>query len=599
MKIDPRELQPTHVRHLKLKDLPPGDYVVRWYGAVIKNKATVSLPHVAVWFQKLDVDGTLSDHRRIDVGITDLGLLQIGTIWNQNGCNRQIRFEEHTFQVNFSREGWEIASQYDLSHSREELFIPSKIYPLNWASYDRSQLLVFELRNGRKLIVPCLEFYSRYYGRSGHVRRVLATYGWEQAEPKLYLPFEGSAPPGSWPINLASNTRNSDAVFLAHVKYDSDTRHAAKSVYAGLETQYDDKRLGGKAFPKISPWFKGNAELIVQGHWLDDDRFLALRIAGGSYPQGPHIIAYRENPGKADESAPDGAPFSGWRGGRNLPPPPVFNVTSDDEPDHSSDTADIEDSTFRISGPPRKVDFIKSSKAVTRPAKSTPKEQSEQYSPGERYGSRRGTGVASIHTETILESNGVARDVWEALLHLRETMPNQVIAVGWYSADTKQVNFSAEPSMAALWQFSEDEANAHKLKPAHQRWVYLNDEKLRGVLVSFVRTTTGSAYLFEIERRQRTRTSDEGQEFSDEEALCGLVVSTPSSIHPGAWIPRVLDGIRLARGVMKRVLKYCPQDQTLAHYYRHPTSSTDQISGHSTVINALGKVGIEIPRPKQ
>lgn len=569
-----------------------------WYGAVVKNRRTQSLPHVTVFFKKLLPDGTLTSGFRREVGITDLGLLQIGTIWNNWSCNRRLALQEHEFPVDFSPGRWQFTSQYEHYLDNRTPLIAQTVYPLDLAERDRSQLLVFDIGLNRQLLVPSLEFFSRYYGRSGHVSRVLATYPWSEAEGRLYVPFEHPIKPGEWPIKLASNTYNADALLLAHVKYDLYAKRAAKSIYAGLEAQYE--QLGGKAFPKIYPWFVGPATLIVQGHWLDERRFLALRLEGGSDPQGPNISIYRANPGNADEAAPNVAPIGGWKGGRDLRPdtaPSILNLTSDDEPDHNGNIVEVVNPVFRVVGPRREIVRHSLASAATRPGPPTPREHADKHSPGERHGSARGTGVASIHTELALESHGATRDVWDALQYLRATRPDQILAVGWYSADIGQVQFSNEPAMAALWPFDADQED--QVETSVSRWIFMDPDqsRLRGVLVSYVQTPECAAFLFEIERRKVSRTAEDGQKYADEESFCGLVVAAPSLASPSDWIPQVLDGIRRQRGVMERVLSYCPD--ALARDYRRSTSSSDRVAGHSTVINALNKVGIDIPKPKR
>jgi hypothetical protein len=187
--------------------------------------------------------------------------------------------------------------------------------------------------------------------------------------------------------------------------------------------------------------------------------------------------------------------------------------------------------------------------------------------------------------------------VWDALQFLRATQPDQILAVGWYSADTGQVKFSEEPSMAALWPF--DAEQEVQVGTSVSRWLFMESDhsRLRGVLVSYVQTPERAAFLFEIERRKVSRTAEDGQKYDDEESFCGLVVAAPALPHPSDWIPQILDGIRRQRGVMERVLNYCPE--TRARDYRRSTSSTDRVAGHSTVINALNKVGIDIPRCKR
>lgn len=558
------------------------------------------MPHVAVWCRRITPDGSLGGFFRLDVGITDLGLLQIGTIWEGKTCKQQLAFEEQEFDVNFSIGNWRLVSQREHHIQSGEALISQEIYPLYHAHRDRSQLLEFRTVDGQRLLIPCLEFYSRYYGRSGHVIRVLATYAWEEAERRLYVPFEYHATPGHWPIKLASSSYNADAVFLAHVKYDAFAARAAKSIYSTLDKQYD--KLGSMAFLEAEPWFKGPATLIVQGRWLDERSFLALRIAGGSDPQGVGIAVYRENPGEADEAAPDGAPTSRWKGGRDFHPDVsglVVNLTPDVEPGHNGNIEEILNPAFRIVGQKREVASHRLEAAMSRPGRPLPNDQSEQHSPAERDGSASSTGHASIHTENILPSSGAVRDIWDALRYFRKRSPKFITALSWYNAESCEFvldDGNNEPRLVALKAY--DDEQKESLSSTTLKWIYRDTKQteLRGVLVAFVQTTAGAACMFEIERKLVNRTATNGTKYTEEEAFCGLVVIPPTDCPAEKWLDEVLNGIRCECGVMERVLNHCPPS---ARFYRRSRSANDEIAGHSTVINALKKVDIEIPKPQR
>lgn len=588
------------MRHLALKPSPAGPYIVWWYGAVRKNKRAKSLPLAVVWFRRLLPNGTLSGFFSRDVGINELGLLQVGTIWEDGVCKSRVVFEEHVFDVDFTRGQWRITSQRQHVEDAGSTLIPPEVYALPFAR-DRSELLVFQMADGKELLVPCVEFFSRYCGKSGHVTRVLATYEWAEAQPRLYLPFEYDATPGHWPIKLASSTYNADAVFLAHVKYDPYAMLAAKSVYSRLDAQYGPKG-DGIAFLTVDPWFKGPAKLIVQGHWLDESRlrFLAVRIEGGSEPKGADISAFREN-GKAEDPAPDGAPESRWKGkgAREMNPDIpglVVNLTPDDEPGQNGDIVAIHNPVFRIVGPRREVISRSLGTGKTRPGKPTPQVESDKHSGGERHGSGGETGYASLHTETTLQSSGAVLDVWEGLRYLREKHPALVTGLAWYSADRGCFIFDdSTPRLVALKPF--DEKQKEKLTSAKANWPFLDPltQTLRGVLIAFVTTTSGPACLLEVDRRRVERNDGTSSKNVEAENFCGLVLKPPPGA-PGDWLPSILDAIRNDFAVMKRVMNHCPPG---TDDYKRSSSPADKVAGHSTVVNALEKVGIKVPKPRK
>lgn len=596
MILESRQLEQINLRHMTVQRGPAEDFVVWWYGALRRNQRDKTLPLVVVWFRRLFPDGSLGPFVRHDVGITELALLQLGTVWNAGVSKSQILLEEQEFDIDFSPNGWRHISQ--ASARADGGAIPLERFPLYYGLGDRSDLLSFRLRGGGDLLVPSVEFFSRCYGRSAEVNRVLATYGWVAAETRLHMPHTESVPRGVWSVKLPSKIYNDDALFVAHVKYDDYARHAAKKIYAELETGFNN--TGGLAFPEIDPWFIGPAKLIVQGIQFNRDCFLGLRIVGVSEPEGPEIWSFRENPGKADEQAPEGAPQGGWVGGRDRRPTdiqPFVNVTPTDPAGHDGDVAKVRNPVLRIVGARRKVIPQKQEVAKKKSAVHNPGHKSDQHSPGERHGAGDQTGVASIHTETALEFRGAARDVWDALLHLHTRHPELIEAVGWYSSQPNAINFTnREPSMVPLLPYDEEQKQC--LPASKWKWVYIDPPapKVRGVLIAYVRTPNREAYLFEIERRSGQRTSEDGNTYDKEQAFCGLIVSPPVNTKPSDWIPKVLEGIRQEEGVMARVMRYCPDNQV--DCYRRSSSKADEIAGHSTVVVALGKVNIDLPHPK-
>jgi len=598
VKIEDRRLEQVQIRHASFDPCPPGDCVVWWYGATKRNFRDRTLPLAVVWFRRLHQDGSLGNSFSLSMGITDLALLQLGTIWNNGVCRSQIVLEEREVSVNCSPEGWRFESQARFSRHAPAGLIPVSAFPLHHGLRDRSEVLVFNLSERGELLVPSMEFFSRCYGRDAEVNRVLSTYGWEEAEQRLHLPLVEPIPPDSWGVCLPANVYNYDAVFIAHVKYEDQARNAAKSIYSRLNIQFDSP--DGLAFLKAEPWFSGPAKLLVQGIPLDGSRFLALRIVGGSEPKGPCIWSFREGEGGDGEGSEEDG-LGGWAGGRGKRAggvPSMVTLTANHTPGHDGDSVEVTNPVFRIVGARRAVVAQKRARTRTRRRPPMAGEPSERYSTGERQGAGGATGVAIIRTETELESQGAARDVWESLLYLHEKWPELIEQVGWYSPEAGEINLEdKEPCMVALTPFSNEQQVG--LSKTARNWVYADraQARVRGVLIAFVKTASRSAFLFEIERRSFQHTVDDGSTSEKEEAFCGLVVSPTDDAVASEWIPRVLEGIRNEQGVMARVTRYCSDH--LVDYYRRSSSRGDEIAGHSTVVAALGKAGIGLPHPKK
>lgn len=591
------ERRESQLRHLSMEvtGLAPSG-VVCWYGAVIRNRKVRTLPLVVVWLRVLRSDGTLGEHFWITVGITELPLLQIGTIWSKRACDSQFVLEERQVSVDYSKQNWHFTS-CQTHDARSGELIPRDLYPLRYGARDCSEIIVFSVGHNKELLVPSLEFFSRCYGSSAEVHRVLCTYPWSEAQDRLYLPDSEGTTQWSWRVKLPANIRNDDAVFIAHVKYELQAQTAARTIYADLEASFGDINKRDKwAFPKIGPWFSGPAKLIVQGIPLDENRFLALRIVGGSEPSGPPIYCTRENPGEAGESALDGArerPFVMAGAFRPLLYPPL---TSTHPAGHNGGSVEVRGPVFTVVGARRRVIHQRHPGAGASRGVPLPNAASERYSAGEREGTDGSTGLASIHAEIQLLSGGAVRDVWDALLHLHETRPDLITDVSWYNLrDGVPISSDeAPPCLASLP--TPAFADVLEENPMVSAWVFANSARtrVRGVLIVVVQTPERTAYLFEVERRTVENASGDGNRESDKEAYCGLVVSPPPDVEPSDWIPRVLARIRDKKGIMKHVLGSCPG--TSKDFYKRSFSKDDLFAGHSTVINALSKVGIVVPR---
>ena len=144
----------------------PGPLVVWWYCGLYKNLQDSTQPLVLVAFRKLMDSQSLSDeivYQRIP--LTALGQFRIGTVWEDGACWMSMSFESQVFDVDFTQHGWALTS----FQRRHVLDLPppypSEIHPLHYGR-DKNWLLEFSLETGGKLIVPCLEFFTRCYGRA-------------------------------------------------------------------------------------------------------------------------------------------------------------------------------------------------------------------------------------------------------------------------------------------------------------------------------------------------------------------------------------------------------------------------------------------------
>lgn len=569
----------------------PGRLVVWWYGPLTKNVQAESVPNVVVFFRRLDENGNLGLLVRLELALTHLGLLRIGSIWSEGVRIATIDYEVREFDVSFSSDGWKIISPYAAVHEgKQPNPIPPNEYQLCY-THDRNFLLDLNLGGGRNLLLPCTEFFVRSYGRSVEVKRVLATYPWHEAEPRLFKPIEGPVQPGTWPIKLAKRMFNDDAVFIAHVMYDPYVKRQAMLVYSQIESAFEAKKP--YAFLKIAPWFRGPAKIRVAGLPINGGRtFLGLRILGGTYPRGNPILLDREWTNKTDGTGDeeDGGEEEGRFPAKVLHHlPNVINLTNDDEPDHGSSSIEIEEDDYVILGEPRVVIDVRRAKEGGATSRYLSGDGSTSYSTGEPYGSEKDVGHASIHARAVMESHGILRDMWNAVRHLQASHPDVIQVAEWF---TFKDGFQSGPDLklVALEAFGEEEDG---IGNDIRNWVFHDplSRTPRGALIIRITMSGKQVYLLEIQRRPMKKKDELGMEKNAEETFKGLVFSLPDGNGLRIWLRSLLAQVRHVKGVVQRLTVSCPG---VAHAFKHAPASDEQVPCEAAVKNALRKVGVEL-----
>jgi hypothetical protein len=566
-----------------------GRLIVWWYGPVTKNPRAQSVPKAIVFFRRLDEEGNLGQIVRRETALTHLGLLRIGSIWNKGVSNSRIELLTEMFDVSFFIDGWKTGSPYNIVHNEKRKNpIPSNEYPL-YFSPDKNNLLDFSLPDGRNLLIPCTEFFVRCYGRSTESRRILATYRWEEVQRRLFKPIEEPVLPNTWPIKLASRLYNDDVVFLAHVLYDSYARRAAKNVYGQIESAYKDN--AAYVFLEATPWFQSTARLFVAGIPINGGKtFLGLRILGCSDPGGKTILRDREKATLKSDSADadsNGAKERGYPVQKLCQLPDIVNLTDDEEPDHGASSQQIEEESFVVLGEPRKVIDVRRAKRNESTARNVIKGDETLFSTGEAYGSGKGVGYASIHSASVMESQGVLRDMWNAILHFQIIIPGSIQTVEWF---TFEDGFSStlEPKLIMLEEFSDEDLF---LENETRKWLYsdVRSGTPRGILVIRITTPLNTIYIFEIQRRLYKSKNKDGTPTIKEEHLTGLVFILDDTKRFSQWVRHFLAQVRHVKGVIQRLTGECPG---VAHAFKHTKASDEQVPCEAAVRNALGKFGI-------
>lgn len=587
---------------LKLKDSltgNAGNWIVWWYCGIYKNQQAESQPNVLVAFRELSDSGYLSDSfifRRVP--LTTLGHVRLGTVWKDGVCRQEAEFDTHEFDVDYRPGKWRFSSFHYANQNNITPPFPPSLYSLQYKR-DRNWMIEFNLSSGGKLVLPCLEFFSRCYGRSAELRRVLATYPWcgtgGGSGNRLYAPLGQPEEGGKWKVKLRQRMVNGDALFLAHVKYDGYAEQRAKRIYAQIETQHDPS---GKhpIFLAAGPWYKDSARLKVRGIWFDNGRsFLGLQIAGASDPGGVPIERNRDNRNNAEHSAGIAAGGRAWHGAPDrstVSPPQIIDLTKDDEPDRGGESVGVDEPGFEVLGTQRLITNYRDKQARDSAGSKVKGSDSESYSTGEPYGEGKGVGYASIRTEPIMESQGVMRDMWNAMAFLRNLYPQKIRNVEWFTFEDGYRS-GKEPKLIALEPFSAQELfeEDKELSSVTQSWPYIDRHRseLRGVLVARLSLASSSVHIVEIQRRTKgeaTRTSK-----NSEEHFKGLVFVLDDQKRFASWLRKLLSRVRYENGVLQKLEIHCPGE---AASFSHRQARNERVPCEGAVRLALKKVGFQL-----
>lgn len=560
--------------------------VAWWYCSIKKNPDAVSESKVEVCFRQLLDREDEYVFRHHDVGITHLGQVRLGTIWQGQKKVGQIPLSHEIFQVDFSDGAWGFSGAWDKENqdaTSKKRLIPPFIYKLDDATrHPKTRLVEFHLTdNPHGLIVPCLEVFSRLYGRSQYLKRVLLAKPFDQAINELIVPDIEEAPPNTWQVTVDKHCYDGDGVFLAHLKHDPLSARRVRSIWG--QTEGAQNTSGNiPAYPEIGPWFAGPAQLRVRGKWLDNEKkkFLALEILGCSDPGGAEIYFDRENTNMVT------GPLKKVRGGGSWPrvkrEKPTggkdIHITHLKEPGAGEEPLEIADPFFEILGQPRLVTKIVRSKQGDREKRHTESgEPTDQYSGGEAHGSGGETAPVSIAAPQILEAKGLLRDVWDVLVRMAADKNEPIKSVTSILPDGAE---SPEPKMLTC-PAAEFEPGMTDSK-LYWHLLTLHPEQPRNILVARIKTENEILYIVEIQRRIKI-TEDGRQEESP--TYRGMAFRLDDESGLSDWLKAMLKEVVRETGIVYKITNKCPGT---AATFKHLQASKGGLK--RSIMNGLSKV---------
>ena len=566
-------------------------WVVCWYRGVLPAVSDESQPHVNVTFRNCALPAhSKRSFRTVPVPVTALGQLRLGTILH-NGCRADdFPLSTQRFSVEFAPNCLVTPPKWLGSAIRRSDHWLARVPFSGFA-------LKLAIAGDRYLWIPSLEFFTRHYGRSQEIRRILLNEPWDAAQHQLFDLTESDSPPNSsvWRLRYgsrASRLVSQDAVFLAHLRYDSDLQDAVKPLYAALEALAADPDADPRSRGvelKIGPWFFGPATLKVSGLRLPDGDFLGLRVDGGTEPQKPTIefVESTAAAGGVGQADPDSPP------GETGPSPTVvrarhsgdgIHIVGRPAPASNTPVVVVRDPEFEVLGTPRRVVHVAPRSRRRRSLRSVvPGAPANSFSGGVPGTPDPDTGTAKHAARRRLESEGVLLSTWAALRALQVRHPACIRSVEWYTP--RSGRSSSSPPELLLFP------SPPPLRKRH--WAWLNPKAdsasriPRGLLliaVSLFRhaRSVGPLTLYFVEIERRPPPSAPGD-------FCGLVFDLRHDEDLDSWLRFLLTELPRTYGVFSALLSKCPGT---THAFAHIPSQLDDVAGESSVRRALGEMHV-------
>ena len=572
-----------------VSDIPRGVHIVCWYNEFRRNPMDGFQPQVNVVLRSRDELSSRTSFQEFPLGVTYLGQLRIGSVVVSDGVEGVVDrtlpdLHQERFAVDFTRGSWEFGEAATLGNLLAHIPWLNGFQP-------RGPMLVFPLEDRRSLWIPCTEFFSRCYGRSQEIKRVLSLYSWKNAKRRLFglRDMPRSEESGVWTIRLQRPLVPGDAVFLAHVWHDADAQGRAKTVYAQLESRLPAVAdpLGWKSFVEVGPWFEGPAELLVRGFWVGDEgdrKFLALRVDGCSDPQGVPVRYVRGDDGKS--SSGTAAKGKRVRYVTKRKAPGKVRVTDRVEPDRGSPSIVFDDPPFEVLGERRDVKQVKAGiEPPVRAVKGTGGEPAA-YSSSEPYSTGKGVYGISMAAPDFRHLGDVLSDMWETFLHLQETDPPVVSSLAWVALDPDsrfRHRVEGLPQLIPLEPFTSTRDD--NLSGRVLNWPWLDPKDLglgrRGLLVVHCMVGGVPVYFVEVQRRPGKR-----------ENFRGMVFRMKADETLDNWFHEVRSGVRDVKGVFSKLRSKCPGvAEEFIHFPPLP-SREGKMMYVSAVLRALEKIGL-------
>lgn len=267
--------------------------VVWAYGALLQNRNDESnIAKVEVLLKEIDKNNNLKHLPPLIIKIefTEIDIVRQGTIWQ--GRHRldgiwkyyEDYKENVEFRFNFLLNIPDYIRFKDIEQNNTiKKYDFGNIPNYQGRPYHFSNSIYTKLvtNAGTTVLIHGLEFLtSTYVPQEKNIRGKLLNKPIDSILDE-YIEEDSFVEDDIYYMHFKENKRLSNNVFLSYAKYNQTTRIGLSKLRASLESgsKFDDR------YPVVLPYHPEKMRMIVDGIWLDQERFLVLRIKGCSLPK--------------------------------------------------------------------------------------------------------------------------------------------------------------------------------------------------------------------------------------------------------------------------------------------------------------------------
>jgi hypothetical protein len=240
------------------------------------------------------------DQREAWLPIGTLPMVAIGDIWQDGVKVAQPSYQQESFSVDVS---CSLAHVIKSGISIDNHFLLPLVEHRLHRGATQSYCICITMKDGKRLIVPCMELIRFYFGTSSTVLHKLFTG--LLREEMLWSEKSFDPANGHLHIKLASKISGASASDIGRIALSKEAWRSAAGIYASCVAATSQKRT---AYPHTGFPFTGRTTLQVSGSWLSfagepDSTFVVCRLNSCSHRFPFETLSYEVDALKAHQDA--------------------------------------------------------------------------------------------------------------------------------------------------------------------------------------------------------------------------------------------------------------------------------------------------------